>query len=280
MTPSPVVDAQVHCFEWDHPTRPWTGVGSPLLEATGAQTVARMDAAGVDAAVLVSPWLNYLADPSYAFEVASAYPGRFAVVAPIDLGWASNPDAVDDILSRPHASGLRHVLWSPAARAAILEGTLDGVLQRMQLKRVPLCLAFSGPVTEAEYIASRFPDLPVVIDHLGLPATPTPPPPPAPFTGLDPILDLGRHANVLVKVTGLPALSHDPYPYLDLRDPLRRVIDRFGPSRVLWGTDWTRVHAFHSYQDGVDWIGDAGLTASEAALVRGQNTLDVFFRGR
>lgn len=275
---SPIVDAQIHCFESNHAGRPWTGRGSPLQEATGAQTIERMDRAGVHAAVLVSPWLNYLADASYSFEVAAAYPGRFAVVAPIDLSCADPVGTVDDLIAHPHGAGLRQMLWSPDARAAVLEGALDQVFSRMEDAGVPLCLALGGGTAEAIHIARRFPELPVLIDHLGLPASSNPPAPANGFASLPGILALSDYPNLHVKVTGMPALSHQPCPYTDLRDALRRLIDSFGPERLLWGTDWTRVHAFHTYREGVDWIADAGLSETELDRVRGVNAFELFFR--
>jgi predicted TIM-barrel fold metal-dependent hydrolase len=52
---------------------------------------------------------------------------------------------------------------------------------------------------------------------------------------------LARYPNVYVKVSALPAFSTEPYPFKNLRDPIRRVIDAFGPRRAFWGSDITRV---------------------------------------
>src|ERR1051325_4538406 len=50
--------------------------------------VAAMDAAGVDGAILVSPFSMYRFDASYALEVYAAHPGRFRLVKPVDqIGW-------------------------------------------------------------------------------------------------------------------------------------------------------------------------------------------------
>ena len=54
-----------------------------------------------------------------------------------------------------------------------------------------------------------------------------------------------------VKITGACTLSHEPYPYDDLWDPLRRVFDAFGFDRCLWGTDWTRAVNLLTYEQGV-----------------------------
>ena len=46
--------------------------------------VAAMDSVGVDGAILVSPFRLYRYDASYAIQVHAAYPGRFALVKPVD----------------------------------------------------------------------------------------------------------------------------------------------------------------------------------------------------
>ena len=56
----------------------------------------------------------------------------------------------------------------------------------------------------------------------------------------------------MVKISGACTLSHEPYPYDDLWDPLRRIFDAFGIDRCLWGTDWTRAVALLTYRQGVD----------------------------
>lgn len=276
----PVVDAQLHCFERNHPGRPWTGRGGALQEATGERTITMMDTAGVDRAILVSPWLNYLADSSYAFEVAERFPGRFAVVAPIDLHRPDPVSLVAEVASHRYGAGLRQMLWAPEARTAVATGVLDPVLAGMQEAGLPLCLALGPGVEEVRVIAARFPGLTVVIDHLGLPNSPVPPAPDDPFARLDEVLALATFPEVHVKATGLPALSHEAFPYPDLHEQLRRVLDAFGPSRVLWGTDWTRVQSFLDYREGVEWILDAGLSTAELELVRGGNAARIFLRGQ
>jgi predicted TIM-barrel fold metal-dependent hydrolase len=65
-------------------------------------------------------------------------------------------------------------------------------------------------------------------------------------------LALAAHANVAVKVSGLCTLSHEPFPYNDIWDPIWRVLDAFGLDRCMWGTDWTRTFNVLTYQQGVE----------------------------
>src|SRR5579863_1065454 len=91
----PIIDAQVHAYERDHPGRPWHAVLAGPPEVTGDQMVAAMDAAGVDGAILVSAFTMYRYDASYAIAVQERHPDRFAVVKPVD---PANP-AVAEIIA-------------------------------------------------------------------------------------------------------------------------------------------------------------------------------------
>jgi len=95
-------------------------------------------------------------------------------------------------------------------------------------------------------------DVRALIDHLGLPQPHEPPAPNEPFADLPKLLALATHDNVAVKVSGACTLSHEPFPYKDIWNPLGRVFDAFGFDRCMWGTDWTRAVGMLTYQQGVE----------------------------
>jgi L-fuconolactonase len=74
-----------------------------------------------------------------------------------------------------------------------------------------------------------------------------------------------------VKISGACTLSHEPFPYKDLWDPLGRIFDAFGFGRCLWGTDWTRAVGILTYQQGVDAfrVTDRLSESDRAALMGG-----------
>ncbi|AWB88297.1 amidohydrolase family protein [Salinibacterium hongtaonis] len=272
----PVIDAQLHVFESNTAARPWTGAGSPLAEATGAQTMALMDAAGVDSAIIVSPWLNYLADTSYAFEVAERFPGRFCVVAPVDPRRVDQAEFVAECASNSRLVGLRLMLWAPAEREKLASGGYTELLGELENRGIPLCVALGPSTADARLIAERNPSLNVVIDHLGLGSSSVPPAPEHPFDRLPEILRLAALPNIAVKATGMPALSHEQHPYPDIHEQMQALLAAYGPQRVMWGTDWTRTHAFLNYSDGVTWLDSTGLSRHELALVRGGSAQELF----
>ena len=61
------------------------------------------------------------------------------------------------------------------------------------------------------------------------------------FANLGELLALAKYPNVAVKATGAPSYSSESYPYHNIHGYLRRIYDAFGPERMFWGTDITRM---------------------------------------
>ncbi|GGG35760.1 metal-dependent hydrolase [Caldovatus sediminis] len=247
----PTIDAQVHAYERDHPGRPWAAVLHGPPEVTGDDMVAAMDAVGVDGAILVSPFTMYRYDASYAIEVRAKHPGRFALVKPVDPSDPAVGDTIADWASTPGAVGIR-IMMRGDVPADPADPGINRVLAAAARHSLPVNLLAYGRLAQVAALATRNPDTRLVIDHLGLPQPFEPPPPAQPWADLPKLLALARHDNVVVKVTGACTLSHEPFPYRDIWDPLGRIFDAFGLDRCMWGTDWTRAVALLSYREGVE----------------------------
>jgi len=55
------------------------------------------------------------------------------------------------------------------------------------------------------------------------------------------LLALAKYPNVAVKATGQAGYAEDEYPFRSLHPHLHRCFDAFGPERMFWGTDITRM---------------------------------------
>ena len=245
------LDAQVHAYERDHPGRPWVGTLYGPAEVTGAQMVAAMDEVGVDGAILVSPFSMYHYDASYALAVYAAHPTRFRLVKPVD---PTDPVVVESIADWARTKGtvgirifLRDNVSPDPANPAI-----NRVLATAAQHSLPVNVACTGRLDQAGQLAARNSNTRLVIDHLGLPQPHEPPVPAQPFAELPKLLALAAHDNVAVKISGACTLSHEPFPYRDIWDPLGRVFDAFGFDRCMWGTDWTRAVGMLTYRQGVN----------------------------
>ena len=272
----PTLDAQVHAYERNHPGRPWVGTLYGPAEVTGDQMVAAMDAVGVDGAILVSPFSMYRYDASYALEVYRAHPNRFRLVKPVDPNDPAVIDTIADWAGTKGTVGIRiflrdNVSTDPADPA------INRVLAAAAQHSLPVNLACTGRLDQAGQLAARNPDTRLVIDHLGLPQPQEPPPPAEPFADLPKLLALVAYDNVAVKISGACTLSHEPFPYQDIWDPLGRVFDAFGFARCMWGTDWTRAVGLLTYEQGVEAFRVTDrLSDSERALLMGQTLQRIY----
>ena len=58
-----------------------------------------------------------------------------------------------------------------------------------------------------------------------------------------------------MKATSLPHYTTEAYPHRSVHTHLRKVIDAFGPKRVFWGTDMTKL-APGSYRQVVTMVAE------------------------
>jgi hypothetical protein len=96
-------------------------------------------------------------------------------------------------------------------------------------------------------VLERHPKLKLVIPHMACPLDMKGR---EAFAGLDNVLALGRYPNVTVMVSSAPCFSQAVYPFADLHSPLKRIYETFGPRRMLWGADLSRLTS--TYRECLD----------------------------
>jgi predicted TIM-barrel fold metal-dependent hydrolase len=250
-----IIDAQVHVWVADRPDRPWPTGGvagshrSVPLEKDELLTL--MADAGVDRAVLVPPSWDGLRN-DLSLEAAHAHPDRFAVMGRLPLGAPESPAALPQWRSNPHMLGLRYNFTAPTDRAMLTDGTADWLWPAAERHGVPLMLLAPHDLPVIGRIAARHPGLRLVIDHMAIPGQAMGD---AAFEGLPDLLVLANHANIGVKASGLPSAATDAYPYHSVHGAFRQAFDAFGPKRVFWASDLTRLPC--EYGDSVTMFTEA-----------------------
>jgi L-fuconolactonase len=247
----PIIDSQVHAYAANTPDRPWNTTPNWPASANGEEMVAAMDAVGVDGAILVNAFSMYQYDSSFAEAVQRAHPGKFGLVKPIDPDDPAVAEVIADWKKTPGTVGLRVRLTHGRERPVDDPG-LDVILREAVRHDFRVNLLSWGKLDLGAALIDRHPDVQFVLDHLGLLQPHDPPAPPEPWADLPKVLDLAKRSNVVIKVSGACTLSHEPFPFPDIWDPLARVFDAWGMDRCLWGTDWTRAHAVVNYEQAVE----------------------------
>jgi predicted TIM-barrel fold metal-dependent hydrolase len=233
-----IVDAHVHVWRAmpDYLT-PTTTAISPLSDVPVELLQEYMDEYGINRTVLVQP-LYPGEDNSYVADCAAADPARFATVCVIN---PLNPGAEDRLEFWARKRGCKGLRLRPriSAEGAVFgsPATLPLWERASALGIVISVLANPEHLPTVALLAERFPDLPIVLDHMAHPDV---------VGGVQTqefqtLLKLARYPNVYVKVSGYYYYSRQPYPYADCHDLFRALHDRFGPTRLVWGSDFPHV---------------------------------------
>lgn len=258
----PTIDVQVHCYERDHPGRPWHAVLAGPPEVTGPDMIKAMDEVGVDGALLISVYTMYKWDASYAVSVHKQFPDRFALIKPVDSNDPKVGETIEEWAKMDGTVAVR-IMFTPEVSTDPAHPGINKVLATAAKCGLPVNLMARGRLDQVAELAKRNPDTILVIDHLGLEQPMKPPPPKEPWVELPKLLALAPHKNIVVKISGACTLSHEPFPYKDIRKPVDRILDTFGLDRCMWGTDWTRAVNLLTYRQGVDafrakdWLSDS-----------------------
>jgi L-fuconolactonase len=269
-----IIDSQVHIWAENTPARPWAPnmEGRAHLEEplSADRLLGMMNAAGVDAAVLVPPSLEGDRN-DLCLDAARKFPGRFAVMGRIDPAKPQSPAVLASWRDQAGMLGLRLTFHRPDTRPRLTDGAADWLWPAAEQHAVPVMVHAPDDLPVLAAIAERHPGLTLIVDHMGFGRETMDA---HALAGAARVAALARFRNVFVKVSALPCFSSEPYPFRNLNEPLRRVIEAFGPRRCFWGSDLSRMLEHCSYRQGVthftqeldflsaddlDWIMGRGL---------------------
>jgi len=229
-----IVDAQVHIWASGPPTNP----AHRQVDVFSKDSLLKeMDEAKIDAAILHPPgW-----DPNgndVAVDAARQHPDRFAILGHFPLDRPESRSLPDHWKDRPGMVGLRFALLQPHQRAWWTDGTMDWLWPAAEKAGLPVALLAADFLPIVGQVAERYPGLKLLVDHLGRAGRVTDA---AAFANLADLVALAKYPNVAVKATGAPSYSSEPYPYRNIHPYLHQLYDAFGPERMFWGTDITRM---------------------------------------
>ena len=151
------------------------------------------------------------------------------------------------------------------------DGSLDWLWPAAERASVPVALAAALFLPTVGRIAERHPGLKLIVDHMAVPPGSRGD---SAYRFQPELLALARYPNVAVKATGQPGYAEDAYPFRDIHDHIRKLYDAFGPQRMFWGTDITRMHCTWRqcvtlFTEELPW-----LTGRDLELVMGRAVCD------
>jgi L-fuconolactonase len=266
------VDAHHHV--WDLARRPQAWLDEPGMESlrrdfTLADLAPRTKTAGIDRTVLV----QVLADADETRECLTEAAACDLVAGVV--GWADLTAMGELPCADGPLVGIRHLVqdesdphWlnRPDVRRGLREVAEAGLVYDLLVRPHQLPAAIET--------VRAIPELTFVLDHAAKP--------PIASGELEPwaaqIRRLAAEPNVFCKLSGLVTEAPEPWTVADLHPYAATVLDAFGPSRLMYGSDWPVCLLAATYELVLAAAEDlmAGLTAAEYDDVFGGTAVRVY----
>jgi predicted TIM-barrel fold metal-dependent hydrolase len=244
------IDAHVHVWTPDRAAWPRPRDFAPVEPArfTPEDLLALATPVKVDRIVLIQMSF-YGFDNAYMLDAIARRPKVFRGVAVVDHDAAG----VAAEMRRVKALGVRGFRIPPDFHAAAWPDSPG-------MRRMFTCAEEEGlaicPLLNPEDLpglgrmCDRFPRTRVVIDHLARIGADGQ----VRERDVEALCALAAKPEVFVKVSAFYALGRKRYPYLDLLPLVRRVVDAFGPERLMWGSDSPfQVQGGHTYAGSLEF---------------------------
>ena len=236
--------------------------------------IGQMDEHGVAHAVLVQ-W-GYSWDHQYLAQCMAEHPGKFAVVAYIDVQRHDAMDLLRDMVEIHRFKGVRYATTdrSPGDHPMLMWETsreLGAVISASDRSAKDFADGLE-PVLE------HLPDLTLRIEHLGR----CPHDAGHPDEHFDRVIQLAKYLNIHINIDGF--LQHDypdhfalsTYPFERYQPFVRQVIEAFGPQRGMWGSEFPFLN--NPYDIGIRFINEmcSYLSANDRELIVGKTAANLW----
>ncbi|VCU69099.1 4-sulfomuconolactone hydrolase [Pigmentiphaga humi] len=241
--PSRILDIHPHIITTDTETYPRAPLGgnqsgwSRDRPTTTEQLLAAMDAAGVAKAAIVQSSTCYGFDNSYVADAVAAHPDRFTGVFSVDVLADDAPQRIREWVVDRKLTGLRLFTTGstmPGQASWLADPRTFPAWECARELGIPVCVQMRAEgFPQLQEILSRFPEVPIILDHLWqIPLEEGPP-----YTAADALYQVVRYPNVYLKLTSV-TMDNARKGKASPETYLPRVVSEFGADRIAWGSNF------------------------------------------
>lgn len=239
-----VVDAHLHLWQLGPGRYGWLTPELGVLHATITPEHAheQLSSAGIRRAVLVQADDDH-ADTDDMLAVAAAHPWVAGVVGWVPL---EDPGAAARRLDEigPGLVGVRQLIHDDPRSGLLSHRAVRETVSEVARRGLALDIPDAWPrdMPDVAVLAHDHPDLRIVLDHLGKPPSRA-----QEFDRWrDGLADVSAAPSAVAKISGL---DHLP---ADLRTRAwESALELFGPSRLMWGSDWPMTLTAAGYRGSI-----------------------------
>lgn len=233
-----ILDAQVHVWKASTPQRPWPADAiAPQRDVPleVPEVSAELDAAGVSGALLLAPtWEGSRND--YVLETAAADPVRWGALCRFPIGDPAEVEKLASWREVPGMRGIRLSLNRGDVDGALSSATRSGFFAAAEEHGVPLSVYAPGRHELYDTLATTWPGARITVDHLAVETDDRPL-----LEAIEPLLGLAKHPGIAVKASAMPCFVREAHPFPSITEAVYRLVDAFGPARVFFGSDLSRL---------------------------------------
>ena len=242
------IDTHQHYWAYAAADFPWISAARPALQkdCVPADVAPALKAAGVDAVLAVQA-RSCAAETDYLLGLARSNPQIVGVVGWTDLCAPDVADTLDAYASQPLLKGMRHILQDePDLATLVREPEFSRGVQALQARGLVYdVLVFERQIATVVDFCARHKGHWLVLDHVGKPALRDWQGPQDKGRWLTGLRALASMPHVVCKLSGLVTETDwsrgtgtSPQDNTAMLECLDRALELFGPSRILYGSDW------------------------------------------
>lgn len=239
------VDSHLHLWDLTVSEYSWLPPDGPLHATfTADQARSELDAAGVDAAILVQAE-DSEADTEFMLAQAEQHDWIAGVVGWVRLDSPAIAERQLDHWQRwPAFRGVRHLVHDDPRDDFLELATVRRSLALLTERGLPFDVPDAWPrhLAGVADLAAALPGLTIVVDHLGKPPRDS-----AAFAEwLTTMRRVAKQPNTVAKLSGLQ-LPGEPFTAETVRPAVEAAVDLFGTDRLMYGGDWPMTVHFGGY---------------------------------
>ena len=264
-----ILDSHIHLWRRADGDDVWVAskIGGLARDFSVDDWRAHADASGVAGAILVQA-AHSIAETERAIALAAANPRIVGVVGWADLHGESLAADVARLANHPQLVGIRPLPPGTFGADWMADPRTERGLATLGAAGIAVDVLVKWPgLTRARQLLERLPQVRVVLNHCGRPDT---------MTGLlepwsSDLKAFARATSATIKLSGLIERAGIEWTKESLRPYVETVIDAFGPSRVMFASNWPVLEIGGTYEG---WVGalraildDIGLAEADRVAI-------------
>ena len=233
------IDAHQHYWNPERGDYHWMPADDPILTRVygPADLAPAIDAAGIGHTILVQAAAT-VEETEYLLGIADTTQTVAGVVGWIDFEQPAHRAHLERFARHPKFKGVRPMIQDiPDVDWMLRDDVQWGYQAATDLGLTFDALGFPQHLDNFLTLLTRYPDMPVVVDHC-----------------MKPVIRehsqrslqqwaqgmtrIAEQTSARCKLSGIITEAQEGWTVEDLRPYARHVLDVFGPDRVMWGSDW------------------------------------------